>query len=129
MTNSYSVFTKPWKNCSVSELIEIVKGMGYDAIEYPLRDGYQVSPAEAEKKLPLLVDELAAAGIRIDDVASGVEEHIFAACAASKIPMIRIMYGYDSKLDAVEEENKFLRSMEEWSKLCDKYGVKLDAPC
>ena len=125
MANSYSVFTKPWKDCSVSELIEIVKGMGYDAIEYPLRDGYQVSPAEAEKKLPLLVDELAAAGIRIDDVASGVEEHIFAACAVSKIPMIRIMYGYDSKLDAVEEENKFLRNMEEWSKLCDKYGVKL----
>ena len=125
MSNSYSVFTKPWKNCSVDELIGIVKGMGYDAIEYPLRDGYQVSPAEAEKKLPALVDTLAAAGIRIDDVASGVDEHIFAACAASRIPMIRIMYGYDAKLDAVEEEDKFLFSMEGWAKLADKYGVKV----
>ena len=125
MTNSFSVFTKPWRECSVTELIETVKEMGFDAVEFPLRDGYQVTPAEAEKKLPLLADRFRANGVRIDDVASGTDEHIFAACAASGIPMIRIMYGYDGKLDAVEEENKFLRLLEEWSKLCDRYGVKL----
>ena len=49
---SYSVFTKPWKTASADELIGIVTSMGFNAIEFPLRDGYQVTPAECEQKLP-----------------------------------------------------------------------------
>lgn len=66
----YSVFTKPWKDVPVDELIRIVTGMGYNSIEFPLRDGSQVCPAEAEEKLPKLVKQLGDAGIVIDDVAS-----------------------------------------------------------
>ena len=51
----YSVFTKPWKDVPFDELIRIVTGMGYNSIEFPLRDGSQVCPAEAEEKLPKLV--------------------------------------------------------------------------
>ena len=54
----YSVFTKPWKTQSVDELIEIIHKMGYNAIEFPLRDGYQVEPANAERDLPKLVARL-----------------------------------------------------------------------
>lgn len=38
----YSVFTKPWKNLTVEELCEKVSGWGFDGIEFPLREGYQV---------------------------------------------------------------------------------------
>ena len=120
----YSVFTKPWKTQSVDELIEIIHKMGYNAIEFPLRDGYQVEPANAERDQPKLVARLKEDDIIIDDVASSMDEHIFAACAASNIPMIRIMYGYLSG-NAIEEEAKFLRNMEAWSKLSEKYGVKI----
>jgi sugar phosphate isomerase/epimerase len=122
---NYSVFTKPWKNCSVSELIEVVRGMGYDTIEFPLRDGFQVTPAEAEKKLPLLVEELKAGGIRIDDVASDTDERIFAACAAAKIPMIRVMFSAKKGIDYIEQENEYLRQVDSWIPLCEKYGVKV----
>ena len=122
---SYSVFTKPWKDASVSELIDIVKGMGYNAIEFPLRDGFQVTPAEAEKKLPILVKEMADAGIRVDDVASSTDENIFAACAAAGIPMIRIMFNPKQADDYMAQEEEFLKELDALVPMCDKYGVKV----
>ena len=121
----YSVFTKPWNKLPVPELIQIVLDLGFNAIEFPLRDGAQVSPAEAEAKLPSLVDELAGAGIRVDDVASAPAENVFAACAASGIPMIRVMYAAPARADYVTEEAKYIRTMESWVPLCERYGVKV----
>jgi len=122
---SYSVFTKPWRDRPVPELIDIVRGMGYNAIEFPLRDGSQVSPAEAERKLPSLVEELKAGGVRIDDVASTPEERVFAACQASGIPMIRVMFMPREGGDYIEEEARYLRLVESWVPLCEAYGVKV----
>lgn len=121
----YSVFTKPWRSVSVPELIKIVTSMGYNAIEFPLRDGAQVCPAEAEKKLPILVRDLADAGIRIDDVASSTEERVFAACAASKIPMIRVMFMAPQTNDYMAQETAYIKEVESWLPLCEKYGVKV----
>jgi sugar phosphate isomerase/epimerase len=122
---NYSVFTKPWRDRPVPELIEIVRGMGYDAIEFPLREGSQVSSAEAEQKLPLLVKELKAGGIRIDDLASTPEERVFAACQASDIPMIRVMFMPPEGNEYIEEEERYLRLVESWVPLCEAYGVKV----
>lgn len=122
---NYSVFTKPWRDRPVPELIDIVRGMGYNAIEFPLRDGAQVCPAEAEEKLPKLVDALRDGGIRIDDVASTPEERVFAACAASGIPMIRVMFSAPAGGNFIEQESDYLREVESWTPLCEKYGVKV----
>jgi sugar phosphate isomerase/epimerase len=122
---NYSVFTKPWQDRSIPELIDIVKGMGYNAIEFPLRDGAQVCPAEAEQKLPLLVAELKAGGIRIDDVASVPEERVFAACAESGIPMIRVMFMPPEGADYLEEERKYLKIIDGFIPLCERYGVRV----
>lgn len=121
----YSVFTKPWKSATVAELIDIVKGMGYNSIEFPLRDGYQVEPANAEKELPGFVKTLGEAGITIDDVASSTDESIFAACAASGIPMIRVMFNPPQADDYLAQEAEYLRTVEGWVKLCEKYGVRV----
>ena len=122
---NYSVFTKPWRDVPVPRLIEIVRGMGYNAIEFPLRDGAQVCPAEAEEKLPGLVKELGDAGIRIDDVASTPEERVFAACAASGVPMIRVMFNPPQADDYLAQEEAYVREVETWLPLCEKYGVKV----
>ncbi|GHU69809.1 hypothetical protein AGMMS49992_01120 [Clostridia bacterium] len=121
----YSVFTKPWKTVSTDELIGIVKDLGYDAIEFPLREGYQVTPDEAEAKLPAFTQRLKDSGIRIDDVASGTSENIFAACAASGIPMIRIMFMPPRSEDYLAQEAKFLKELDGLIPLCEKYGVKI----
>lgn len=121
----YSVFTKPWKDVPVDELIRIVTGMGYNSIEFPLRDGSQVCPAEAEEKLPKLVKQLGDAGIVIDDVASSTEERVFAACAASKIPMIRVMFNPPQADDYPAQEYEYCKLVDSWIPLCEKYGVKV----
>ncbi len=120
----YSVFTKPWRELSVPELIRTVQDLGYNAIEYPLRDGFQVAPADAREKLPQFVRQLADAGIRVDDVASSTEEHIFDACAASGIPMIRVMFN-PPKGEYDQQESEYLKTIESWLPLCEKHGVKV----
>jgi len=104
-------------------MIQTVKSMGYNAIEFPLRDDAQVSPAQAEEKLPLLVKELADNDIVIDDVASTPEERVFAACAANHIPMIRVMFSPPPLKPYIQEEEAYLRLVESWIPLCEKYGV------
>lgn len=120
-----SVFTKPWKTASIDELGEKVSGWGFDGIEFPIRDGFQVEPHEADKKLPLLVKQLGEYGLSVFSIASSTEERIFAACAESGVPMIRVMprvsmeEGY---LASVKRERAFLESL---LPLCERYGVKI----
>ena len=121
----YSVFTKPWRQESVPDLIRIIKELGYNAIEFPLRDGAQVCPAEAEEKLPKLVGALADEGIRIDDVASTPEERVFAACAATGIGMIRVMFNPPESQDYLAQEDAYLHEVDSWLPLCEKYHVKV----
>jgi len=121
----YSVFTKPWQSYPIEKLIETVQEMGFNAIELPVRDEAQVSPASAEKMLPQVQKQLLAAGIRIDDVASSPEERVFAACADCGIPMIRVMFIPPYSENYLEQEAQYLREMETWIPLCEKYGVKV----
>ena len=41
---SFSVFTKPWKTQPLVEVGELVKRLGFDGIELPVRPGFQVEP-------------------------------------------------------------------------------------
>lgn len=121
----YSVFTKPWQSYPIDRLIETVLGMGFRAIELPVRDEAQVSPATAEKLLPQVQKQFASAGIRIDDVASSPEERVFAACADCGIGLIRVMFIPPLSENYLEQEAAYLREMETWIPLCEKYGVKV----
>ncbi len=122
---NYSVFTKPWQTYPIEKLIETVLGMGYNAIELPVRNESQVHPAEAEKLLPIVQRQLAQAGIRIDDVASSPEERVFAACADCGIRMIRVMFIPPTTEDYIAQEAEYIRTMEKWVPLCEKYGVQV----
>ena len=118
----YSVFTKPWPELSVVELCKKVSGWGFDGVEFPLRDGFQVEPGNAEKELPVLAKMMKEHGLSIMSVASSTDENIFAACQAAGVPIIRIMGpgldgGYNEGIKA------FKTYLDKLPVLCEKYGV------
>ncbi len=39
-----TVFTKPWQKLTLEELADLIKGLGFDGIELPVRPGFQVEP-------------------------------------------------------------------------------------
>jgi sugar phosphate isomerase/epimerase len=122
----YSIFTKPFRELSISQLGAIVKKMGFNAIEFPLRNGYQVDPLNAEKELPILAKQLQSDGIKITSVASSTEENIFAACAKAEVPLIRIMLGFDIETESyTEAEIRWKEYLTRCLSLCQKYGVKI----
>lgn len=120
----YSVFTKPWKNLSMDELGKKISGMGFDGIEFPLRDEFQVEPSNAEKGLLVLKNKLAEYGVDIYSVASSTEENVFAGCQNASIPIIRIMGRIEGE-SYMAEETRILKELESLIPLCEKYKVKI----
>jgi sugar phosphate isomerase/epimerase len=120
----FSVFTKPWKTPSVPELGRFVKDLGFDAIELPVRPGYQVQPENVARDLPVAARQLAAEGVQIASVAGPADEPTIAACAAAGVPVIRVMVpiapeGYMATEARVQREyDALLPALE-------RYGVRL----
>jgi len=88
---TWSVFTKPWREPRFGALGELVAAMGFNAVELPVRPGYQVTPDDVSTALPAAVRELARAGVAVASIASGTDEATFAACGDAGVPLIRIM--------------------------------------
>jgi sugar phosphate isomerase/epimerase len=118
---SWSVFTKPWPALDATQLTEKVVGLGFDGIELPVRDGFQVTPAAAETVLPAFAKSL---DVPIYSVASCTDEPIFAGCAAAGISLIRVMIpiGDDGYL-ATEAATKHW--LDATLPLCEQYGVQV----
>ncbi len=121
----FSMFTKMWKTKSINELAAFVQGLGFGGIEFPLRDGYQVEPKDAETGLPKLAKDFDAYGLNICSVASNTKENVFGGCAEAGIPLIRIMYGHDLNNDYLKTEADMRKDIEGFLPLCEKYGVKV----
>jgi len=109
MPITFSVFTKPWRLMSLPALGEHVAGLGFAAIELPVRPGFQVEPANVARGLPEAVRLLARAGVRIASVAGPADEATIMACGEAGVPLIRIMApigqdGYDATVSALQGE-------------------------
>lgn len=76
---SFSVFTKPWMSLSIDKLGWFIKSIGFSGIEFPLRNGYQVEPENAEKGLPQLAGQLDGYGLKITSVAGSLSERYLQA--------------------------------------------------
>lgn len=122
---TYSVFTKPWRTQTIEELGSFIKGLGFDGIEFPLREGYQVEPENAERGLPELVSRLKDFGLEVTSVASSTDERVFAGCAKAGVPIIRIMITIDPTIGYMASEAKVKRELEGIIPLCERYGVKV----
>lgn len=112
MSIAFSVFTKPWK-MPLSALGEHVASLGFDAIELPVRPGYQVEPEDVARGLPEAARILARSGVRIASVAGPADEATVMACAEVGVPVIRAMApigreGYVATVRALQAEYRSL---------------------
>ena len=88
---TFSVFTKPWKTLPLAELGQMVKRLGFDAIELPVRDGFQVAPGDIANELPAAHKLLADLGVGIASVATTPTPQAIAVCGKLGIPILRVM--------------------------------------
>lgn len=137
MANQFSVFTKPWKTQSLEQLGTLVKSMGFDAVEYPLRDGYQVQPSEGAQGIVRLSRTLEKQGVRVASLAAGIDVHtmdgkgevvgtddaVFAGCGEAGIPVIRICQSLNRELGFHENMDALRRKYDRILPFCEKYHV------
>jgi sugar phosphate isomerase/epimerase len=118
----WSVFTKPWPGLEIPALAAKIRALGFTGAEFPLREGFQVTPADAERGLPRLAGQFGREGLLVHSVAGSLEERVFAGCAAAGIPMIRIMIpiGTEGYLAAEDNARKMLDAALPW---CQEYEV------
>ncbi|MBI2940521.1 MAG: sugar phosphate isomerase/epimerase [Chloroflexi bacterium] len=126
----FSVFTKPWKTMPVAQLGELVRGLGFDGIELPVRPGYQVEPPSVGRDLPRVARQLGELGLRIFSVAVPLEgarltdEAMIAACAEAGVPVIRVLVRI-GELGYLASEAETWRQLDVLVPLLDRYGVRL----
>lgn len=109
----------------MDEIGTLVAGLGFDAIEFPLRNGFQVEPANAEKGLPMLAKKMAEYGLEVTSIAGTTSEEVFAGCSNAGIPLIRIMLTADLEKGYLASEYEMKKGIEKVIPLCEKYSVKV----
>ncbi len=88
---TWSVFTKPWPTLALPDLAALVASLGFDAVEFPLRPGFQIDLDDLPRSAATAARVFADHGIRIASAASTPTAAVFQTCAEVGIPMIRIM--------------------------------------
>jgi sugar phosphate isomerase/epimerase len=137
----FSVFTKPWRTQSLDELGELVASFGFDAVEYPLRGGYQVQPQDGAAGIKRLVTTLKKHGVAVTSIAGGVDvaahegegkgevtgstRELFEACGENGIGVVRICQGFDKNLDFQANVSKLRFRYDAVAEIAEKTGVTL----
>lgn len=135
----FSVFTKPWKNETLDELGVLVKNTGFDAIEYPLREGFQITPDDGTEGIIKLVKTMEKHGLTVASIAAGIDvqttdgkgnvvgvnEMVFAGCGEAGIPIIRICQSFNKELGFFENIDALRRKYDSILPYCRKYNVTL----
>jgi sugar phosphate isomerase/epimerase len=120
----FSVFTKPWR-LDLPALAELVAGLGFGAVELPVRPGYPVHPGNAAAALPEAARILGAAGVRIASVAGPADRATAEACAAAGVPLIRVCLGIPAGMGYLEREAEVRRELEALAPALRATGVCL----
>jgi len=123
--NQLTVFTKPWPEMPLAELGRLVKGMGFDGVELPVRPGYQVTPEDAAGRLPEAHRILQDQGVKIGTVAATADRDIIAACGEAGVPVVRIMVDVDPRVGYYETEKRTRERFDSLLPLLEESGVVL----
>lgn len=107
-TNQLAVFTKPWR-MPIPELGAFVGRLGFDAIELPVRPGYQVVPERIAEDLPVAARHLAEHGVAIASVAGSTDAPTIAACGAVGVPIIRVCLAVPTGMSYLDYETRVRR--------------------
>jgi sugar phosphate isomerase/epimerase len=121
----FSVFSKPWQTQSLAELGELVRTLGYDGIEFPVRPGYQVEPENVVRDLPKAAQQLAEFGVRIYSVAGPTDEATIVACAEADVPIIRTMARVGREESYHDAELRCQREYDALLPLLERHGVTI----
>jgi len=121
----FTVFTKPWPQLELAKLGDIVRGLGFEGIELPVRPGFQVTPQTVTRRLPEAARILADHGVKIGSVAGPIDELTIAACGESGVPIIRVMAPIDLATGYRESERALRRQYDAVLPLLQKHGVAI----
>lgn len=124
MSREFSVFTKPWR-MPLPELAGLVAGLGFSAVELPVRPGYPVHPDNVGTALAEAANILGAHGVRIGSVAGPTDDATIAACAAAGVPLIRICVGVPQGRNYLEHEADTRRFLAALAPRLGEAGVRL----
>ncbi len=133
----FSVFTKPWKEQSLEQLAALVAQMGFDAVEYPLRSGYQVGPQDGAAGMRRLAEAFGKEGVAVASIACGIDvrysqdgnkvlgvnEELFYGCREAGASVIRICQGLRPELGFQQNLDAIRRQYDAFLPMCEKYGV------
>ena len=122
---TYAVFTKPWPGLALPALAAHVRALGFDAIELPVRPGFQVEPAHAARDLPLAADALRAEGVQIASVAATADEAMIAACADAGVPLLRVMEPVHAGESYPQAEARIRAAYDRLAPLLERHDVCL----
>jgi sugar phosphate isomerase/epimerase len=123
--NRFTVFTKAWPQLDLPELGDLVRELGFDGIELPVRTGFQVTPETVTRRLPEAARILAERGVKIGSVAASIDEPTIAACGESGVPIIRVMARIDPAAGYRECELALRRQYDAVLPLLRKHGVTI----
>lgn len=120
----YAVFTKPWPHMPLPDLAQLVRELGFDSIELPVRHGFQVTPDLAVDGIPRAQDRLGREGVVITSVAAPLELTVFQGCSQANVPVIRTMVDIDRGHYHQSEDEAVarLKAKLDW---CHRYNVKI----
>jgi sugar phosphate isomerase/epimerase len=121
----YSVFTKPWQKLAVPALGELVSGLGFDGIEFPVRPGYQVEPENVIRDLPPAARQLEQQGVKIFSVAAPTDEATIIACGEAGVPIIRTMARIAPGETYLEAEQRCRQEYDALLPLLEKHRVTI----
>lgn len=123
----FGAFTKPWpkEKMSLDELGRLLHIMGFDGVEFCVREGYQAEPSNARKGLKEIVSVMGEYGITVTGIGSDATEEIFSACSEAGVPIVRTLAELDLSKGYAGAVDEVKRKIETILPLCEKYQVKL----
>ena len=124
-TNSVRRLTKPWTD-AIEALVDRMAGLGVQAIELPIRPGYQVTPENVTTALPQVVAVLRSRGLLICSVAAPLDEAIIAACGDNGVTIVRTMLHVDlRKASFADTIGQHRARYDKLIPLLDRAGVRI----
>jgi sugar phosphate isomerase/epimerase len=123
--NGFTVFTKSWRGESLAELAQLVRRLGFDGVELPVRPGYQVPPENVADGLPQAARIFADHGLKIGSVAGPTDEPTVAAMGAAGVKILRICVQVDREVGYRATEERLRRRFDALVPALEAHGVTL----
>ncbi len=123
--NLFTVFSKPWPHKPLSELARHIKDLGFDGVELPVRDNFQVIPEKASRGLPEAAKIFEDNGVKIRSVAGPTNVETIEACGKAGVPILRVMARIDMSIGYFECERRIRKEYDALLPALQDHGVTI----